>query len=213
MRIQKCISFCRGDLSHWQDWNLRVRFCHPVNFGDWPYVGYHVTGEVFSGSTQNAYLGQHPASLSNSPSVQKSMKKGKYIYNLIPRDKISFIYFFFRDKFLIGKPYPTLNHLLKGMNIRPSFPPSIFPSIRIPLPPCSRKTLLSQTLVTTVSLLGRYHVTWMLLTEPLPHTTYHAEHFTHLISVKVLCKPSSTTPDSVWMYCEFLICTDGNFTF
>ena len=161
MRIQKCISFCRGDLSHWQDWNLRVRFCHPVNFSDWPYVGYHVTGEVFSGSTQN--LGQHPASLSNSPSVQKSMKKGKCIHNLTPRDKFS-----------IGKPHPTLNHLLRGMNIRPSFPPSIFPSIRIPLPPCSRKTLLSQTLVTTIPLLGRYHVTWMLLTEPLPHTTYHA---------------------------------------
>ena len=56
-------------------------------------------------------------------------------------------------------------------------------------------------------------MTWVLPIEPLPHTMHSAQCFTHLISEKVLCKPSGTIQTTVWRYCELLICPDDNFIF
>ena len=56
-------------------------------------------------------------------------------------------------------------------------------------------------------------MTWVLPIEPLPHTMHSAQCFTHLISEKVLCKPSGTIQTTVWRYCEFLTCPDDNFIF
>ena len=72
MRIKNCISFCRGDLRQWQDWNLRVRFGHPVNVSDRLHLGYHVKGAVFSESTQNTV----PRSALSLPSDSPSMLPG-----------------------------------------------------------------------------------------------------------------------------------------
>ena len=183
--------------------------------------------------------------------------------------------------------------MLRGKNIRPSFPPSIFPSIPIPLPPCSRHRDCCMTMAKTlkpdfgchysraslvvqrlkasacnvgdlVSIPGsgrspgegsgnplqysclensmdggagwaiicgsqRVGHDWATSLSLHFHTSvrkvpcdlnvthwapslHHIPCFTHIVSVKVLCKPSSTIPTTVWRYCESLICADENFT-